>query len=108
MIARDIVHHREEQEPVVGLGQVVVGDLVGRAPLAGGDRGDAHLGGRLVVRRIAHDEELVPARGDELAELRQLATSCVGRLSRQGFAPQRRIAQALALLGQWSGRRAAR
>ena len=65
MVAGDVVHHREVEIPVVGLGDVVVGHLVGRTALARGDRGDALLRRRLVVRRIAHDEELVPAAGDE-------------------------------------------
>ena len=57
-----------EQRLPVALQQVVVGDVLGRAPLAGGDGGDAPLGGRLVVRRRAERVEPVPAAdalGDE-------------------------------------------
>ncbi len=73
VVAIGVVDHREEQIAVLGLGEIIVSDLVGRASLAGGNGGAARLLGRLVVRRVSHDEELVPARGDELPELRQAA-----------------------------------
>src|SRR5205823_11667984 len=85
--------------PVLGFSEVIVSDFVGRASLAGGDRGAARLIRWLVIRRIAHDEELVPARGDELAELREAAHLLGGGLLVEDAAPQRRIAQAPALLG---------
>jgi hypothetical protein len=99
VIAVDVVHHREEQVSVFSLGQVVVGDFVRCASLAGGDRRAAELVARLVIRRVPHDEELVPTRRDELAELRQAAHFLLGRFLVEDLAPQRRVAQALALLG---------
>src|SRR5262249_2215088 len=69
------------------------------ASLAGGDRGAAELVARLVIRRVAHHEELVPTRGDELAELRQAAHFLLGRFLVEDLAPQRRVAQTPALLG---------
>ena len=73
VIAAHIVHHGKKQIPVLRLGEIVIGDFVRGAPLAGGDRRNAELFGRLVVRRVSHHEELVPARGDELPELREPA-----------------------------------
>src|SRR5258707_88798 len=37
VIAVDVVHHREEQVAVFSLGQIIVGDFVRRASLAGGE-----------------------------------------------------------------------
>ena len=85
VVAGDVVHHREVEILAV-LEHVVVGDLLGRAAFARGDRGDALLRAGLVVRRIAHDEELVEALGDDLAELRELGDLGVRRRRRPGFA----------------------
>ena len=99
MIAADVIHHREKQVPVLGFGEIIVSDLVRRSSRAGGDRGAARLLRRLVIRRIAHHEELVPTRGDELAELRQAAHVLGGGLLVEDPPSQRRVAQTPALLG---------
>src|SRR5262245_9554758 len=98
VVAADVIHDREKQVSVLGFGEVVVGDLVRRSSGAGGNRGAARLVRRLVIRWISHHEELVPARGDELAELREPAHLLGGRLFGENAPPQRRIAQAPALL----------
>src|SRR5260370_41032129 len=64
VVAIGVGDHREEQIAVLGLGEIIVSDLVGRASLAGGNGGGARLLGRLVVRRVSRDAELVPARGE--------------------------------------------
>jgi tetratricopeptide (TPR) repeat protein len=99
MVAGDIVHHREVQVPVLGLGDVIVGHLVGRAPLARGNRGDALLLAGLIVRRVAHGEELVPALDDELPELREFCHFGFRRLVGKNLPPDFGIAQPGALLG---------
>src|SRR5262249_38499016 len=53
---------------------------------------------RLVVRRIAHDEELVPALSDRLAELTELRDLGVRRLLGEDFPSHFEIAQPPALL----------
>src|SRR5260221_10006496 len=68
VVAIGVVDHREEQIAVLGLGEIIVSDLVGRASLAGGNGGAARLLGRLVVRRVSPDQEPFPAPGDELPE----------------------------------------
>ena len=97
VVAGDVVHHREVEILAV-LEHVVVGHLFGRAAFALRDRGDALLRAGLVVRRIAHDEELVEALGDDLAELRELGDLGFRRLVGQDFPPHLGIAQPPALL----------
>ena len=99
VIAADVVHHREKQVTVFGLGEIIVSDLVGRASLARGDGGNTRLLAGLVIWRISHHEELVPARSDELPELRQAAHFLCRRFLVEDAAPQSRVAQATALLG---------
>ena len=94
MVASDVVHQREVKVPTVGLGDVVVRHLVGRTPAAGGHRGDAFFRWRLVVRRISHDEELVPTADDVLAELDKFCRFGVGRLLGEDLAADIWIAQA--------------
>src|SRR5262245_31983162 len=71
MVAADVVHQREEEISVLGLRDVIVGHLIGRAPLPRRDRSNALFTVGLVVGRIAHDKKLVPALDDKLAELRE-------------------------------------
>jgi hypothetical protein len=49
-------------------GQVVIGNLVRRAAFTRRDRGNAGLGPRLVIGRIAHHVHAVPLPGGELHE----------------------------------------
>ncbi|MBA7468283.1 hypothetical protein ES707_03526 [subsurface metagenome] len=97
VIAGDVIHDREEQILVL-LDDVVVGDLVGRMVGARGDGGHAAFRARLVIRRVVHGEELVPAAGDELAELGELGDLGFGRFFGENFSPQLRIEQAPPLL----------
>ena len=73
-----VANDREEQELVRPGREVIVGDLIGRVIGPLGDRLDAFVRAGLVVRRIAHREDAVPALGDVLAELRQ-AVQQLGR-----------------------------
>ena len=97
VVAGDVVHHREVEILAV-LEDVVVGDLLGRAALALRDRRDALLRAGLVVRRIAHDEELVEALGHDLAELRELGDLGVRGLFGEDLPPHLGIAQPAPLL----------
>ena len=97
VVARDVVDDREV-EILAFLEHVVVGHLFGAASFALRDRGDALFRAGLVVRRIAHDEELVEALGDDLAELRELGDLGFGRRFGQDFPPHLGVAQPPALL----------
>jgi hypothetical protein len=60
-VAARVVEEREvEEAPPLVLEHEVVRDRLGRTALARGDGADAPFGARLVVRRIAEREELVP------------------------------------------------
>src|SRR6516165_7512964 len=97
MVARHIIHHREVQVLIL-LNDVVVGHFIGSPPGARCNGSNTHFRTGLVVWRVTHDEELVPALGDELSELSELRDFGVRWPLGQDFPPQVRIAQPLAPL----------
>jgi hypothetical protein len=99
MVAGDIVHQREVQIPVLSLGDVIVGTSSGVRPSRAAMAADALLLAGFIVRRVAHDKELVPALDDELAELREFCHFGFRRLVGKNLAPDFGIAQSRPLLG---------
>ena len=59
-------------------GQVVIGNLVRRAAFTRRDRGNAGLGPRLIIGRIAHHVHAVPLPGGELHEWPESAWASCG------------------------------